>query len=509
MNELKSELKRLFDDCERFLNSPTTTNSDLCLTERGRRPTSLTFKYPLDSKHLLMLVYLPASSVQSNQLLNNRTMNQVIKPVLGESIYVLELLPFGYANNADVDLRLVSATCKKPNSFIVKNYIDRIRVVLKIRKLLQVDTVGWIGGPDVQNALTNLISEFNSKFNGCFFSSQELGRLVISPYHPSAHLMARGDINILRLIQCSLIYVNVLLDFINQGQELTEENINRGLEETQREHIKRYQYNVRMLNSFIGPKLDMVLKSKRSIYHRNCEPLFELLNFVNGLVLSLADEQKQELFANIASTRLWCRASVQVAISNIQEMGLEKYMFFLKGNGGGSSAQKTIIETANALEKNGFSHTLLKGNGGGSSAQKTIIASANSLKNHFTNTEIESLLRGNNATHKGQVVILKESQRLLDNGFEPELISQMLAGSRDSGSKIISAITEVVLQLHADGKCHTYIANYVRRGRNDTNRKYVAAKFLGIKKPKPQTKAAPKRKIDVQDNNNNRKNPRL
>ncbi len=53
------------------------------------RPTAIIkdfMGYNYRAEHVLCLVYLPASSVNSGNLLDNATMNQIIKPVIGSTL---------------------------------------------------------------------------------------------------------------------------------------------------------------------------------------------------------------------------------------------------------------------------------------------------------------------------------------------------------------------------------------------------------------------------------------
>ena len=101
--------------------------------------------FDLSAEALLFLLYLPTNSVSSKDPFNNRTMQRVLKPVIGSSICIVQMLHAGYHSN-DVDLQLLEQISTDSNHFIVRNHAGRVQTTMEIRKLLQAPMGGWIGG---------------------------------------------------------------------------------------------------------------------------------------------------------------------------------------------------------------------------------------------------------------------------------------------------------------------------------------------------------------------------
>ena len=120
----------------------------------------------------------------------------MISPVIGLSIYIVELLHAGYSANDDVDPVRLKQMCSDPNHFIVVNYQRRVETVFKIRALLGVNNIGWVGGPDAANALSTLMHrELKCVNNLSVYGllSGDMGNLLISPLHSSAPLRGGGN----------------------------------------------------------------------------------------------------------------------------------------------------------------------------------------------------------------------------------------------------------------------------------------------------------------------------
>jgi len=159
IDNLLQQLKVLEDEWKTKLNDIGTTTRDLCLKESvtARRPQSLNADLGrISARHLLLLIYLPAHSNRSGSVMSCRTIKQIIQPVIGDDVFVVEVLHAAYYSNDDVDLTLLSEICQSPEHWIVVNYSKRVKLCFEIRRLLRVEGAGWVGGADVANALTEL-----------------------------------------------------------------------------------------------------------------------------------------------------------------------------------------------------------------------------------------------------------------------------------------------------------------------------------------------------------------
>ena len=61
---------------------------------------------------------------------------------------MIQLLHAAFHDNDAVDPQLVKRVCRDPKSFVVTNYIERVKTVLGIRHFLKADSVGWLGGAE-------------------------------------------------------------------------------------------------------------------------------------------------------------------------------------------------------------------------------------------------------------------------------------------------------------------------------------------------------------------------
>jgi hypothetical protein len=75
----------------------------------------------------------------------------------------------------------------------------------------------------------------------------------------------------------------------------------------------------------------------------------------------------------------------------------------MNGLAGSAVAQKTLISTVEALRQDGVDIKILNSSGGSAKAQARIVHTVNALRGMgFEDTQVEELLRGNNATAKTQ-----------------------------------------------------------------------------------------------------------
>ena len=152
----------------------------------------------------------------------------------------------------------------------------------------------------------------------------------------------------------------------------------------------------------------------------------------------------------------------------------------LRGAGGSSKAQHTLLETADSLEEAGYDASMLRGNAGSSKAQHTLLETTALLEGAgFTPDQVSALLMRNNASAKVQKIIVSSITKLTSWGFLPVHITAILKGSAYTSGKIINAITAVCEEAAAKrSMTHAQIVYYVRQGGQDRNRKKVAREYL-------------------------------
>ena len=360
------------------------------------------------AKNLLCLLYLPSSSVRSGDVISNRTMNQIIKPIIGSDVFIVQLLFAGYHANT-VDFPLMCTICQDPTHFIVTNYVNRVKTVLQIRRHLQAECVGWIGGLDAAAALSKLITnEFRIlPDNGIEdLYTGNLGYLLVSIHHPSRPLMAGGgDPTAAKLIRRSLELFQIVLKFAHENIPFTLENIEVACNSNLLAHRKMYNETKRMLIFILGPSLmNQVVNTKRGLLHNDSKPLLAALDFVSNTeyFFSIDDQDQRILLARLA-LRPWIDLDVEFAMTippaNIKDYLRDKLRLSM-------DAQQLLPYTADSLVESGHSSSILRGSAGAFKAQQTLLATSSALvRTGFTRSEVDALLMGNNGSAKGQQVI--------------------------------------------------------------------------------------------------------
>ena len=274
------------------------------------------------AKNLLCLLYLPSSSVRSGDVISNRTMNQIIKPIIGSDVFIVQLLFAGYHANT-VDFPLMCTICQDPTHFIVTNYVNRVKTVLQIRRHLQAECVGWIGGLDAAAALSTLITnEFRIlPDNGIEdLYTGNLGYLLVSIHHPSRPLMAGGgDPTAAKLIRRSLELFQIVLKFAHENIPFTLENIEVACNSNLLAHRKMYNETKRMLIFILGPSLmNQVVNTKTGLLHNDSKPLLAALDFVSNTeyFFSIDDQDQRILLATFFSS-IFCHLILYIYLNII------------------------------------------------------------------------------------------------------------------------------------------------------------------------------------------------
>ena len=298
---------------------------------------------------LLALIYEPSQTLRNKED-DNATFNSIIKPVLGTSTNYLwlQLLPFKFSNNKDVDWNKLKDNCKNPSSFTVTNNTSRIEVLVEIYKCLGNNLVIWEGGPDVATALRNFNTKCQVKFypHAIFNSvvdsiiSPTLG-ITISPYHPSASLMAHGDDAIRKIVQHSLGGVKVMSAVLNDNDNKNgikttdEEDIIKMLSESAVAHTIMVRENRLNLTNLLGEEnLKKVLEKKPSVLHYT---IAHLLDVIETLKIYGCKEDT-EIMTKIASSRIWLPQHTLSLILYLQNSDGDWQTFVKNVNGAAGSS---------------------------------------------------------------------------------------------------------------------------------------------------------------------------
>ena len=286
---LMKQLCDLENQWQELIEKPTTSNRDLCMKQCiVSKPVVLPHNLGLDitADYLLLLVYLPATSVVSGNVLDNPTLNISVKPVLGSSLFIVELLHCGYLDNDDVDLPLVTKICADPTHFVVVNYQQRIKTVLQIRQLLGANNLGWVGGMDAATAITTLTrGEFTLMADLGIegLHCGDLGYLLISVYHPSRPLVSKGDPTSTNAVRQSLNIFKVVSQLVRDNIRLTSHAIAKQLSAGQLAHWRMWTETRRMLTFILGPsRLGVLLDTKPGLLHHDSTNMLAALDHVSN-----------------------------------------------------------------------------------------------------------------------------------------------------------------------------------------------------------------------------------
>jgi len=248
--------------------------SEMCLKPGASHPVVISAAGELSplADYFLALVYRPAKSFHSNNSLENNTMNIIILPELSSSLYIEEFLPLGLNQNADVDLSLLKKRARDPTHWMCKNFSTRVQAVTILRRTCGKNSITWLGGPDVCDALAAYVTSCSvielvkldvaTGLNGQIF--------IRASQHPSAPLLRGMSRQVVETTRSSLRLFKAIVDMETSNQFLSIENVRLHLSTNEALRLQRKQENIRwILENFstTPDPLKIAKKRVRSILH--------------------------------------------------------------------------------------------------------------------------------------------------------------------------------------------------------------------------------------------------
>ena len=178
------------------LGSTSISNRALCLLPIAVRAEIAHFVPQLHptSTYLLALIYMPGSSITNEDHYDNSTSRLVIEPILGRNYYTVEFLDLSIPINAWVDLKRVKLECKNADSWMVRDYMDRVSRIIAFKEERGLPVDLFVGGPDAKAALKVILRGFAQVGSlPVFIRANTLGHLstvTVAEYHPSYGIMS-------------------------------------------------------------------------------------------------------------------------------------------------------------------------------------------------------------------------------------------------------------------------------------------------------------------------------
>jgi hypothetical protein len=236
------------------------SNRSLCLSENAVRDEITQFVPQLDpsNRYLLVLIYMPGSSVINEYHLDNKTSLLVIEPVLGRNYFTVEFIGLSVPLNDWFSLYQVRKECRNPDSWMVQDYKDRLERCIAYREENGIPVDLFVGGPDAKAALKSLLCRFTQVSDlPVFVRNNRRGHLVtvtVAVYHPSAGIMS-GDPQVQADIRGEFCLYKAVCNVSEVAREcnhsITAEAISAELKDEQRRRLQAVKENIRVLHKFL------------------------------------------------------------------------------------------------------------------------------------------------------------------------------------------------------------------------------------------------------------------
>ena len=163
------------------LGDASVTNRALCLHTAAMRAevTNFTPQQQPMSRYLLALVYLPGSSVTNEDHYDNATSHLVMEPILGRNYFTVEFVGLFIPVNAWVNLRQVKLECNNADSWMVRDYMDRVSHIIDYKEKHGLPVDLFVGGPDAKAALRPILHGFTRVGSlSVFVHTKPLGNFI-------------------------------------------------------------------------------------------------------------------------------------------------------------------------------------------------------------------------------------------------------------------------------------------------------------------------------------------
>jgi hypothetical protein len=345
--------------------------------------------------------------------------------IFGRNYYTVEFVDRFIAVNVWVDLRKVKLACNNADSWMVRDYMDRLSHIIayKEERGLLVDL--FVRGPDAKAALRAILHDFTQVGSlSVFVRTKPLGSIITvttADYHPSNGIMSgKRDVQVATRDQfCLCKAVCAVSDVARSScRPITEAAITAELNEEHHRRIQMVSKNIRVFVDFLQGNFER----KQEVVDRFPSIGYNGVSWAVSTVTYLEEKSGGQVTVaerTMLVTRwIWEEKHYVHEIAYLKVQSVEEY---LKGVTTATSfiGFKIALQTAGALERKGFSPSLLAGNGGAWKAQKTMLQTAGALEREGFSP---SLLAGNGGAWKAQKTMLQTARALERKGFSPSLL---------------------------------------------------------------------------------------
>jgi len=181
-----------------------------------------------------------------------------MEPILGRNYYTVEFVDLLIPVKAWVDLRQLKLECNNADSWMVRDYMDRVSHIIDYKEKLDLPVDLFVGGPDAKAALRPLLHGFTRVGSlSVFVLTKPLGNFITittAEYHPSYGIMS-GKRHVQEAIRdqfCLYKTVCAVSDVARSSRRpITEAAITAELKEEHHRRIRMVIENIRVLVDFL------------------------------------------------------------------------------------------------------------------------------------------------------------------------------------------------------------------------------------------------------------------
>jgi hypothetical protein len=186
-----------------------------------------------------------------------------MEPILGRNYYTVDFVDLFISVNAWVNLRQVKLECNNADSWMVRDYMDRLSHIIAYKEERGLPVDLFVGGPDAKAALRAILHGFTQVGSlSVFVRTKPLGNIITvttAEYHPSYGIMS-GKRNVQVAIRdqfCLYKTVCAVSDVARSScRPITEAAITAELNEEHQRHIQMVIENIRVLVDFLQGNLE-------------------------------------------------------------------------------------------------------------------------------------------------------------------------------------------------------------------------------------------------------------
>ncbi len=340
--------------------------------------------HPPTSRYLLALIYIPGSLATNEDHFDNTTSRIVIEPILGRNYYTVEFMDLSIPVNAWVDLYRVKLECKNADSWMVRDYMERVSRLIAFKQEHGRPVDLFVAAPDAKVALKVMLRGFAQVGSLLVFvRTNPLGHLctvTVAEYHPSYGIMSRKP-KVQVSIRDQFCLYEAVCTVGNVARSccqpiLTEKAIMAELSEEHHRRLQLRKENIIVLAEFLQGNQDRI---QEVMDHSPS------INY-NGVIWAIATvthlEEKSGGSVTIAEKTMlvtqwiweeehYIHAMEYVKVKSVKEyltgvaacLSFKGFRTSLQSYGESWKAQWSLLQTVGALENAGYSPSVFQGNG--------------------------------------------------------------------------------------------------------------------------------------------------